>query len=249
MFDGCGLTFNRLSVYKGFTGAAVLYQSLKSKAHLKSIINSPSQIIETARRQEIGSLRALEYLFRNRVRGFTGAARYLAGIIHTWVVTFEDLLSRDGPACSHPSVDLGIDRLGPHHPIVSIGDTGHEQSPMAMAFNQRPRFSDQWSPSHAQQLFPMFQTDPMTEYTSSFAELYTMAEQMDLSLTTTTNDYQGTYNWQPPQNWIPEPPSAAVDGTDFSGADMFNLDSEYRNFEVGDLLLPPWMAAQGMPYP
>lgn len=94
----------------------------------------------------------------------------------------------------------------------------------------------------------MFQQDPMTEYTIPFQGLYSATEPIDIALANAMNDFRGTYNWQPPQQWLSELPSAAVDGTDFSGADMFGLN-ECGTFEVGDLLLPPWMAAQGMQYP
>ena len=206
-----------------------------------------------ARVYEVGSLRTLARLFDTRVRGYIGAAKYLSSVIRRWVDIFEELLSRDGAACNSGQLIPGCvaERLGPHHhPLPVVNTTTQQQSPMGRAFNLRPRFSDQWSPSSALQLFPMFQQDPMTEYSLPFQGTYhTPPEPMDLALTTAVTDFQGTYNWLPPQQWLSGLPSAAVDGTDFSGADMFNLDSEYGTFEVGDLLLPPWMAAQGTPYP
>ncbi|KAF2104693.1 hypothetical protein NA57DRAFT_70901 [Rhizodiscina lignyota] len=240
-----------LSIYKAFTAAAIIYQSLKTKARLKSLTNSPSQIIETARVQEIATLRVLESIMQTEVRGYIGASKYLAGILRTWIAQFENIFGEDGGEPNtansiNPSLQPSAEGLGPYHfsPVVDMSQV----SPMGMAFAYRNQFTDQWTPIDAQQMFPMFQQDPMTEYVPPpFQGVYSMPEQMDLTLTTATTDFQGTYNWQPPQNWLPDPPSAAIEGTDFSGADMFNLESGYQNFEVSDLLLPPWMVAQGMP--
>ena len=226
-----------------------MHDSLKKKAGLLPLVDSPSQVLREVNLQELKALRQIEIMLRTRVRGYGGAAKLLANILHAWISCAENRFNEDTIGSRSTSNGLDTRMKGLDHQAsiaqssAAVTAATEGDCMTGILLNGWIGQPHQWHPPNTQPLFSTAQRVPTTAYaTPSLETAYCMPNQMDLSLVTAMDNFQGTYNWQPPQDWLPEPPSAALGGTDFSGANMFNLDTENQDIDVGDLLLPSWMA-------